>query len=377
MPPTLRSSSAQNSPARTSKTNALNDIDSNTTPTTTPRKGRQCSKCKQPRMGHPRSGCPVMDSPIPEDVENGGRRKANGIEKQLSFALENMALQSPGRVIPSREEEDKAFIRDRRRKSTQPVLPSDSLLSLSTETDEIVNRLLQPGALEGVVGNDSAEDSPSRILRWQETIAKGVSKNKPMKSHSSPGRVLMPGTLIPPTPETSFATTTSGEPSFKEEVISSQMTEPADDLYEHEDQKSMEEYALSSSNATERPGPLAPSMSCTERDIFVASLTEEAPATIYVIPKVDAEDIVAKARALSFIVHLNMNDDKNDPHALMILGRERKSVDALLKKVQDENAKAAQARQEGAESKGRSSLRTVAGAAVVGAVGAWAGLAFS
>lgn len=302
-----------------------------------------------------------MDSLV-EDGETDTETSPKALERQLSFAMESMAIRTPGPVA-GREEEDKAFIRNRRRKSAQPTVPHESLLSLSTETDELVNRLLQPGAFDNPGGNTLNGESPSRIIRWQETIANSVSQNRAAKSQT-PGRAIMPGTLIAPTPETSFAS--SQDPNLKAETISAPMTEPADDPY-YESRES------APSNATERARPLARSMSSLEREIFISKLSDEASATIYIIPKADVDEIVAEAKSLQFIVYVNMSEDDNDSQALMILGREQKAVDALLKRVLDENVKARQTKQ----TPGRSSLKTAAGAAVVGAVGAWAGLAFS
>ncbi|KAF8231411.1 hypothetical protein L208DRAFT_996994, partial [Tricholoma matsutake] len=48
---------------RSSAPNTPTDKSSDTS-TVTPRKVPQCSKCKRPKQGHPRSGCPYVDSPL-------------------------------------------------------------------------------------------------------------------------------------------------------------------------------------------------------------------------------------------------------------------------------------------------------------------------
>jgi len=118
-------------------------------------------------------------------------------------------------------------------------------------------------------------------------------------------------------------------------------------------------------------------MSAVERDLFVSRLADEAAATIYVIPKADVEDIRSEAASLKFITHIVMSDEKTDTQALLILGRSERAVQALLRKVEDENRKASENKAQEGSVTATSALKAYAGGAVVGAVGAWAGLAFS
>jgi hypothetical protein len=113
-------------------------------------------------------------------------------------------------------------------------------------------------------------------------------------------------------------------------------------------------------------------MSSQQRDIFMSRLADQSAATIHVIPKVDAEAIQSQAASLNFITHLVMSDDKNDPQALLVLGRDESSVKDLVRKVEEENRRVVVN-----SKKGHPNLTAVAGAAVMGAVGTWAGLAFS
>jgi len=296
--------------------------------------------------------------------EKGQTPKA--MEGDLTVALESMVIASPGPL--GRDEETKAFIRNRRR-STQPaaLATSESLLSLSTSSKEIVARLMQPGMFDDTEeeGNGDKGKTP-RIVRWQETVpATAVVPNKPMKS-KTPARSPMPGSLIPPTPDNSF---TSNASTTKGEIISASLSE----------QNAASSDLASTSTSTRRAQPLSRTMSAVERDIFITKLSEEAAATIYIVPKADVEAIVAQATALKFLSHLVINDDENDPQALLILGRNESAVQTLLQKVEKENEKA-QLNKKGSPGKGHhgpSTLKTAAGAAVIGAVGTWAGLAFS
>lgn len=279
----------------------------------------------------------------------------------MTVALESLVIASPGPL--GRDEETKAFIRNRRR-STQPAAleRSESLLSLSASSNEIVARLMQPGMFDDTEGEAGSKGPASKIVRWQETIpATPLAANKAMKS-KTPARSPMPGTLIPPTPDSSF--TSSHASTTKGEIISANLPEESAS-------------SDSSSTFTRRAQPLSRTMSAVERDIFITKLSDEAAATIYIVPKADVEVLVAQATTLKFISHVIMNDDENDPQALLILGRNERAVQALLQKVEKENDKAQHENGSLGRSHRGSTLKTAAGAAVIGAVGTWAGLAFS
>ncbi|KAH9482303.1 hypothetical protein JR316_0004401 [Psilocybe cubensis] len=373
MPYALRSASrsVQNSPSVGSKNSALtvDDLES-TTPSATPRKVPQCSKCKRPRAGHPRSGCPFTESPT---RAQGAENRGNTLERHLSDALESMAIASPGRALEREsEEEAKTFIRNRRRLSAQPpVNQSDSLLSLSTSSSEIVARLLEPGIFgDRDEESDAESGKTARIVRWQETIA----TPSPVRDKSKGPRATMPGTLIPPTPASSF-TSSSTPPTKEEEIISADLSYISDPSHLTTTE------SLSSHrppNVVRQPQPLGRTMSAAERDIFVSKLSDGAAATIYIIPKADVADVVAKATSLKFSTAISMSDDENDPQALVILGRNESAVDELFKKIEKENRKAyLSAKAKVAAGQGGSTLKSAAGAAVIGAVTTWAGLAFS
>jgi len=113
-------------------------------------------------------------------------------------------------------------------------------------------------------------------------------------------------------------------------------------------------------------------MSMEEREAFVKSLNEASDATVYVLPKVDIHDVNATAVKLGFRTRIVMNErDEDDLQALLVLARDEESFEWLSEKIEKEDK---------ALRKGQQSTRAfglVAGGAVIGAVGAWAGLAFS
>ena len=358
MAPTLRSSSAQNSPTAGGMTST------NHSPTTTPRKTPQCSKCKRPRAGHPRSGCPFVDSPSSET------KTQDKPETHLTDALVSMSLLSPA---PIESKEDKVFIRSRRLSAQPELVPSDSLLSLSTNSGEIVARLIRPGIFDDT--NEGDKGKVSKVVRWQETIATSSASLYTPSKLKTPARSPMPGSLFPPTPESSFASArTSDVEEISAVIRQSNITfanpSAADDTSAH-----------STSTIEQRPLPLARSMSASEREIFMSKFNTEAKATLCVFDKTGIAAMYAKAVTLHKFVVQVMNEDKNDSQALLIVGQDEEAVHTLLRQVEAENRKAKATFKEvqnHPKPESRSSkLGMAAGGVVVGAVGAWAGLAFS
>lgn len=115
-----------------------------------------------------------------------------------------------------------------------------------------------------------------------------------------------------------------------------------------------------------RPQPLVRSMSLEERDIFVSSLTKASDATVYVVPSDEIHNIQASAIKLGFHTRIMVNKDKHDPQGLLVLGQDEAAVRQLYERVEVERKKVSPGR-----------LGAVAGGAMVGVVGAWAGLAFT
>jgi hypothetical protein len=285
-----------------------------------------------------------------------------------------MSLLSPA---PIDSKEDKAFIRNRRRLSAQPELvPSESLMSLSTNSSEIVARLLQPGMFDDTDEDDNLGDKGkiSKVVRWQETIATSSSSPNTLLKLKTPARSPMPGSLFPPTPESSFASARTIDVEeisvvIRQSNIAFANPSVSDDASAH-----------STSTIEQRPLPLARSMSVSQREMFMSKLNTEAKATLCVFDKSDIAVMYAKAVTLHKFVVQVMNDDKNDSQALLIVGQDEEAVHALLRQVEAENRRAKPKLKEVLNPKpeGRSSnLGMAAGGVVVGAVGAWAGLAFS
>jgi len=177
----------------------------------------------------------------------------------------------------------------------------------------------------------------------------------------------MPGTLIPPTPESSIESI----PPISKQEFESPVLDVTPPLSEDEGGSLVPEFA--------KQGPLSRTMSDMERDIFVSRLSQDAPALVYVIPQADAEHIVAQAIALKFNVYVSMQEDKGDENALLILGKNEKAVQDIVNTIRKSDSEVAENKAAPAHTStpSPSVFRAVAGGALVGAVGTWAGLAFS
>ncbi len=201
----------------------------------------------------------------------------------------------------------------------------------------------------------SIREQSSRLDTQLHGTASDVFGSRPTKQ----GRHSMPGTLIPPiSADSSIAS--AGVCGFQEEESApkTEVTLPFEGSVA---------YAI-----RQRGQALSRSMSAMDRDLFIFQLASQAAATSLVIPKADAEAIRDRATALKFTSHLVMNDDDDDPLAVLILGREESSVRNLVQKVEEVNKSGARCKETGSVA-----YKTAAGAALVGAVVSWAGLAFS
>ncbi|PPQ68589.1 hypothetical protein CVT26_003378 [Gymnopilus dilepis] len=338
MPRILRSSSAQNSPVRSNSERSVNS-----TPSTTPRKAPSCTKCGRLRAGHPRSGCPYTDTPVDE---NG--RKATPLVKQLSNALESLTITNGVRVVDDDQDVKNApTVRS-------PLGRSDSIVSLGSSATEVAAVLLQDG--EG--SNSGAENKETpRVVHWQDYL-----NNRPSR--------IMPCTLIPLSPDNSFSSSRSSPPpNLKEEPISEPDPVPTN----------LGNASSHVSFASTEPNALTRTMSQDERDAFVAKLSEDASTSIYVVPRENLDYLINRAESLNFSTHFGLQEDEDDPQALLILARNQQNVDNLLNRIYHADKEACRKNPVSAKD-GSSALRTAVGAvgyAVVGAAATFGVLAFA
>ncbi|KAF9462047.1 hypothetical protein BDZ94DRAFT_1262286 [Collybia nuda] len=245
-----------------------------------------------------------------------------------------MYIASP---IRERDEDTKAFIRNRRRSSIQPVnlAPAESLMSLDTNSQEIVERLLQPGMFDDDTDNDGdagEKKEKTKVVQWQATILNTPAKPK--------YRVKMPGALSSPSPDASMDSTKGSKNAGTPEHSSSTII--------------LSESGTSANTTPRRPQPLIRSMSIEQREAFVSGLNAASHATVYIVPSADVRSVQAFAIKLGFYAKSIVSSNDEDHEAFKVEKESKKPSNAPA---------------------GR--LRAAAGGAVVGAVGAWAGLAFS
>ncbi|KII94655.1 hypothetical protein PLICRDRAFT_187130 [Plicaturopsis crispa FD-325 SS-3] len=221
----------------------------------------------------------------------------------------------------------------RRRASTPVAAEAQSLASLSTDSSQIVRNLLVKGITRDTV--DEAERADV-TARWQERIA------TPSKRESKAAvRARMPGTLNTP------------DPSFWQSTQQTQQDE--DETKTHHDR---------STDTVARPRPLARSMSVEERQNFLEGLKDTAkaaPATVYSLA---VDEIAATQQSAAKIGFHSRALKGEDGDGLLIIGCDEAAVCALFDRLKNPT------KQGGA-------MRAVAGGAAMGAIGTWAGLAFS
>lgn len=302
MTPTLRSSTTVHGRSGTE-----------TTPTKSPRKTPHCGKCQRPRAGHPRQGCPYSPSP------NSRAQKT-----QLDITASMGSLE----ISPT-----KTKLGERRRR---PPATEMSLASLSTESSDILNKLLEPentrNPLSFIDKNVDANYSPA-FHRNPSSSTKPLFKE---------GRI-MPGTLLTP------------QPSFSTEIPPTQ---------------EMTHYGCNFDSKTsivsrpQSPAAVAHCMSMEERTGFLdglAELSRAPPATVYAIHARELPHIAESATRLGF--HTGTILSESAEEGLLILGRDSAAVGNLLSKLSRDSQ--------------QSGIRAMAGGAVAGAVATFTGLALA
>ncbi|KAH9965819.1 hypothetical protein BC827DRAFT_1180080 [Russula dissimulans] len=127
-----------------------------TTPIKSPRKIPHCTKCQRPRAGHPRQGCPYMQSP---------NLPVQPMDLDITTTMDSLAI-SP----------------TRRERHGRPPAHEMTLASLSTDSSDILNRLLEPentrdplSSLEKHVGASPASEPHPSQLFFEATFQRGQS----------------------------------------------------------------------------------------------------------------------------------------------------------------------------------------------------------
>lgn len=187
-----------------------------TTPGKSPRKQPHCSICKQPRKGHPRSGCPFGS---PNRVKSEQKE-----EPDLENAFKKLNLTPNGDVTAVAND---SADRRRRRSSVKPVITAQQAPSLSTTALAVVDdlNLKRRGIFDDAIPE---EEKAVQIQRWQKTLR-------------SPRRVSTP---IHDAMLDDVKTRTSGRLSLLPPDISDEQESEEDEEDDDEDLRGLAEYAV-------------------------------------------------------------------------------------------------------------------------------------
>ncbi|KZP21544.1 hypothetical protein FIBSPDRAFT_860491 [Athelia psychrophila] len=339
MAPNTRAS-APNTPT----TGSASSPRSSETPSSTPRKVPHCSKCGLPRKGHPRSGC--LPSPTAEKAE-----------ENMTEALGSLYIDPETSYLTPEKRP--------RRSSVQPLSVAEaSLASISTDSNEVLDALLQPG----MMGDDVAEDERAASVERLKSFATPVK-----------GRARMPGTLITPS-NTDDSVGLSGLNSFRAPSSSALRASPQEtkprlrhsgplqlaptmpaDAYLLSSQQTSMASRISSASSH----PLVHSMSIEERHDYLNHLTTTAcaaPASLFVL---QSAEIAGEQRAAHKLGFYSRSVDLANGLGWLIIGMDDKAVQDLYRAIQ--------AAEKGPG--GRS--MAVMGGAVAGAVITFTGLAYA
>ncbi|KAJ3998022.1 hypothetical protein F5050DRAFT_1568106 [Lentinula boryana] len=339
MAPSTRSRSANNTPVRGNSTTA-SVLDTLATPT---RKIPHCSKCNRPRAGHPRSGCPFI-TPTNEIASDRSRINLTDAMGSMTIDGEETAPETPARRKGRRSLD-----------SAAALAPTQTLDSL---TDSDLEALLLPGdkdvSDDGKGDGGEVGEEERKIVHWKdriEMLSTGGTRTT---------RAIMPGTLVTPSPWSSFASIPEDSKEGITDIMDSQSTSTSSST----ETISVEVVLPSSTSA---PHPLARTMSMEERAGFMANLEELSSAKAYVLNRVDLAAL--KNQTPKGLYTRYLMDESNAGHDVVIVGRDEVDTERLYHTLDSERQRAKYAKR-GVD------IKSAAGGAVVGAVATFTGLAF-
>lgn len=216
------------------------------------------------------------------------------------------------------------------------------------------------------------DDKPKvkKIVHWQEAV--GAAMSTPKKPRKSQAKSLMPGTLIAPTPDSSFASTTSTS-SLPPPIVT--YIEPSE-ISTSSAASSIIEPPTPKAQPVFTPKPLAraPSMSSVQRSSFIETLsTRYQRTTAFLLPK---EDITAIEReALSHGLHTRRiaSIETDEQEQMLVVGQDPADTEKFYTTLEGR----AKSFVEKKESGRGSGFKSAAGGMVVGAVAAVTTLAYA
>src|SRR6266550_6932174 len=301
MPMNLRSS-APNTPNKPRGAT----VTPNTTPT---RKPPHCRKCKRPRVGHPRSGCPYVEENNPAPTREATAEPDN----HIAHALSSLHITPPLGPENTAANKENAGVGTRPSPAAQPRATA-TRLSLSTTAGEVFQRLR--------AGENQTRNEPSppyydlslsrrqsriaRIEEWQHSVAVAMESTE----SDTDGSGNCSGPL-------------NVDHGASEEGSRSNVRSRGLGLKNPNGALSLSSRSRASDSNDSARRPLVRSMSMEEREAFVKSLNEASDATVYVLPKADIHEVNATAVKLGFRTRIVMNEgDGGALKALLVLARE-------------------------------------------------------
>lgn len=322
------------------------------------RKVPRCTKCGRPKRGHPRSGCPFVDSPL--EVDASVTPDSRGKGDVGSMLIEASGLEAD--VVPAQD-----LVRN----------DAEAILSPSTSSNSIV---VQPSHLgvSYIEGNNIAI-APEHFQEPPEVTATAAT------SPATENGAQSLKTKLQTTPYTPIITShiplsasdlcinqaslsTNSMPSLNEQLEKKEEPEENAELGQAEPCHQIPESNLQSASAV-------------ERDSFVVMIPDkfEAAPAIIIIPSPNADAILNQAAAMfKFDAKWAANKVNEDSEAVpiqVLLGHEEKALQTFISAVMATIITQVSARKVRLRG-GLSTLQTAVAAAVVGAIGAWIAMAF-
>jgi len=129
--------------------------------------------------------------------------------------------------------------------------------------------------------------------------------------------------------------------------------------------------------------PLQRSQTQEQRRLFLASLSQASPASVYIHKRQDVDEVKVSAKAAKLHVRPIYSEDKEEEDVLLVIGSDlnavKKLAEELTKSIEDPNPNTASniSNVAGRTSSASSTFKAIASGAIMGALGTWAGLAFS
>jgi len=220
----------------------------------------------------------------------------------------------------------------------------------------------------------ASKDSDSKRSKGQNTTA-------PIKFKMNSGpQTLMPGTLKAPSWESSI----EGLPDVE-------LSPPKNSIGIQTSFRGFNCDAVSAPHSNlqfkppplvSKPLPLQRSQTLEQRQLFLASLSRASPASVYIHKRQDVDEVKVSAEAAKLHVRPVYNEDEEED-VLLVIGSDLNAVEKLAEElttsIEDPkpNTVSNISNTAGRTPSASSTFKAVASGAIMGALGTWAGLAFS